>query len=101
MSKRYQYSFSLPSRLGIRAEVPRICKSSSEHNQSLYDNSFAVIGPRIWNTLPGQLHQLADLSSFKNKLTEYLNTNTPVSGYIVVQTETLFARVVGGYAMAQ
>ena len=108
--------FSQPSRLGIRAEVPRICKSSSQHNQTLYDNSFAVIGPRVWNTLPGRLHLLADLASFKNKLTEYLTTipdNPPVSGYSGANGNSLLdwkqarngeyniARVVGGYAMAQ
>ena len=48
--------FSAPSRLGIQAQVPRISRSSSLRNQSLYDNSFAVIAPRFWNTLPGHLH---------------------------------------------
>ena len=62
------------------------------------------------------LHQLADLTSFKNKLTDYLTTipdNHPVSGYSGANGNSLLdwkqarngeyniARVVGGYAMAQ
>ena len=108
--------FSAPSRLGIQAQVPRISRSSSLRNQSLYDNSFAVIAPRVWNTLPGHLHQLADMQNFKNKLTDYLNSipdNPPVSGYSCVNGNSLLdwklarngeyniARVVGVYAMTQ
>ena len=108
--------FSAPSRLGIQAQVPRISRSSFLRNQSLYDNSFAVIAPRVWNTLPGHLHQLADMQNFKNKLTDYLNSipdNPPVSGYSCVNGNSLLdwklarngeyniARVVGVYAMTQ
>ena len=82
--------------LGIRTELPRICKSSSQNNQSLYDNSFAVIGPHVWNTLPGQLYKLGDLTSFKDKLTDYLTTipdNPPAKLLVakVVQMETIFS----------
>ena len=78
--------FSAPSRLGIQGQVPRISRYSSLRNQSLYDNSFAVIAPRVWNTFPGHVHQLADTQNFKNKLTDYLNSipdNPPVSGVVV------------------
>ena len=80
----------------------------------LYDNSFAVIAPRVWNTLPGHLHQLADMQNFLNKLTDYLNSipdNPPVRGYSCVNGNSLLdwklvrngeyniARVVGVYAL--
>ena len=29
--------------------------------QSLYDNSFAVIAPRVWNKIAGHFHLLADI----------------------------------------
>jgi len=76
--------FVPPSRLGIKAQVPAMVKSSSQHNQSLYDSSFAVMGPRLWNILPSDLHHIAELQQFKIKLTEFLNLfpdKPPVSGY--------------------
>ena len=84
--------FLNPSRLGIRAVVPNLSKSSSQRNQSLYDQSFAVMGPRLWNFLPGNLHALADLQQFKNALTDFLNTipdTPPVSGYSGANTNSL------------
>ena len=43
-----------------------------------------VIGPRLWNTIPSNLLQIADLEEFKFKLTDHLKTipdKPPVSGY--------------------
>ena len=76
--------FQAPSRLGCQAKVPKLTKSSSVRNQSIYDQSFAVRGPRLWNSLPANLHSIADLNSFKNNLTAFLLTipdNPPVRGY--------------------
>ena len=76
--------FSDPSRHGIKAKLPKLNRSSSQRHQSIYDNSFAVIGPRLWNTIPSNLPQIADLEEFKFKLTDHLNTipdKPPVSGY--------------------
>ena len=123
VSERYKCHIfcTIPSRLGIQAHVPRLSRSSSMRNQSLYDNSFAVISPRAWNTLPGHLHQLADMQNLKNKFTDYLNSipdNPHVSGYSSIlyscvngnsltdwklarNGEYNFARVVGVYAMTQ
>ena len=49
-------NFCDQSRKGVRAKVPPLCKSSSLRNQSLYDHSFIVQGPRLWNTLPAHLY---------------------------------------------
>ena len=76
--------FSEPSRLGIRAKIPSMNKSSTLRNCSLYDHSFAVTGPRLWNSIPGDMHSIADPHNFKVKLTSYLFTipdMPPVSGY--------------------
>ena len=76
--------FSAPSRQGTRAKVPTLSKSSSQHHQTLYDHSFAVLGPRLWNTLPSHLPEIADLETFKHNLTKFLLTfsdNPPVPGY--------------------
>ena len=85
-------NFMAPSRLGIRAKVPPIVKSSSLRNQSLYDNSFAVMGPRLWNILPSHLHHIAELQQFKTKLTEFINLfpdKPPVSGYCHANSNSL------------
>ena len=39
--------FSVTLRHGQKAVVSSIAKSSSQHNQALHDNSFAVTGPRL------------------------------------------------------
>ena len=84
--------FSQPSRKGIRAKVPSLCKSSSLRNQSLYDHSFAVLGPRLWNTIPAHLHQMTELAKFKCDLSDYLITipdTPPVVGYVGVNSNSL------------
>lgn len=57
------------SRLGVKAKIPCLSKSSSSCNQTLYDSSFAARGLRLWNTLPDHLQAIAVADKFKNKLT--------------------------------
>ena len=84
--------FLEPSRHGIKAKIPALNKSCTLKNQSLYDHSFAVIGPRLWNTIPGDLHSIADPYNFKVKLTTYLKSipdQPPVSGYCCPNNNSL------------
>ena len=76
--------FSTPSRHGIKATIPSFSKSSTQQQQSLYDGSFAVMGPRLWNTIPSDLHLIEDPLLFKAKLSEFLKPfpdNPSVSNY--------------------
>ena len=76
--------FSNSSRHGIKALLPPLSKASSQRKQSLYDGSFAVMGPRLWNIIPRQLHSVEDPMQFKIKLTEFLKSipdKPHVSGY--------------------
>ena len=76
----------------VRAKVPSLCKSSSLRNQSLYDHSFAVQGPRLWNTITAHLHQLTEPATFKSALTKYLLTipdTPPVVGYFGANSNLL------------
>ncbi len=57
--------FSSFSRRGIVAVIPPLVKNSSLHNQSLFDESFGVMGPRIWNSIPANLHQIGDQQQFR------------------------------------
>ena len=71
-------------RHGHKAVVPSITKSSSQRNQALCDNSFAVTGPRLWNVIPPHMHTIEDPLLFKAELTTFVNSfpdEPPVQGY--------------------
>ena len=58
----------------------------------MYEDSFAVVGPRLWNILPSQLTIVKSESGFKDKLTEYLkklHDEPPVVGYVRRNDNTL------------
>ena len=77
---------------GAKADVPKLNRVSLQHNQSLYDASFSVLGPRLWNTLPAHLTRVADFEQFKNQLTNYLFTipdRPPVAGYACQNSNSL------------
>ena len=77
--------FGMPSRLGIQAKLPKLRKQSTMHHQRVYDNSFAVLGPKLWNSIPVGLTTLTSFDEFKNKLTNFLKSlpdNPPTTGYI-------------------
>ena len=59
-------------RRGIRAIVPPLSKTASTHAQSLYDHSFAVVGPRLWNTLPTKITTITSKTSFKTALSKHI-----------------------------
>jgi hypothetical protein len=76
--------FRPPSRLGTRAKVPGLRRNGRQVNQSLYDSSFAVSGPTLWNVLPTALTEINCEVGFKMKLTAYLSglpDEPPVRGY--------------------
>ena len=84
--------FNAPSRHGITAKIPSLLRNSSQQNQSLYDSSFAVIGPKLWNCLPSHLPAVADLVGFKQNLTTFLLTfpdNPPIGDYVAVNNNSL------------
>jgi hypothetical protein len=78
-------TFAAPSRLGLQAIVPSINKTSKQRHQSIYDNSFAILGPRLWNALPSSLSNSSfSQQQFKNRLTDYFNSipdKPPIKGY--------------------
>ena len=84
--------FQDKNRRGFMANVPKLHKASLQHNQSLYDASFSVLGPRLWNILPAHLTRVADFEQFKNQLTDYLFTipdRPPVAGYTCQNSNSL------------
>ena len=76
--------FRPAGRLGIQAVVPSLASNSSVANQSIYDRSFAVVGPRLWNVLPKVLTTETSAARFKSGLTTYMCQmidEPPVPGY--------------------
>ena len=84
VSNDLHIEFTNRGRTGIKARVPTLTAGSLDMNQSLYDNSFAVIGPRLWNCLPFAINMLPTFDSFKDRLTSFLMRipdKPPIKGY--------------------
>jgi len=45
---------------------------SATHKDETRHRSFAAAGPRLWNSLPGPLHQFETLATFKRQLKTFL-----------------------------
>ena len=76
--------FMAPSRRGIKSVIPPLNRQSSRKNQTLYDDSFAVLGPRLWNALPAELSESTQKDAFKHRLTKFMLSfpdEPPVRGY--------------------
>ena len=46
----------------------------NEGHQALYDNSFSVLGPRLWDTLLTELTGISSQQQLKERVTNYLFT---------------------------
>ena len=92
-------TFRDPSWLGIQAELPPLSHVARRANQSLYDGSFAMTGPALWNALPAHLHTISKFESFKSDLTKYLMSipdRPPVHGYPSSGNNSIVKRRGGG-----
>ena len=82
------------SRLGIKAILPSLSLnvSGSASNQSIYDASFSVVGPKLWNSLPGNVTTIESESKFRSQLTNLLyklEDAPPTSGYMRAHDNSL------------
>ena len=76
--------FRSPGRLGIKAVLPPLSINGSNRAQSKYDESFAVIGPKLWNVLPADVSVMNNPRAFKRVLTKWClerPDRPPVAGY--------------------
>ena len=92
-------NFRAPSRLGIQAELPPLRRVARQSNQSLFDESFAMTGPTLWNVLPAHLHTISKFESFKSALTKFLKSipdRPPVQGYPSSGSNSIVERRIGG-----
>ena len=83
--------FYFNERTGIKCKIPKLLSPNSKH-QTLYDNSFAVKGPKLWNTLPCYLTSITELNTFKIGLGRFLDEipdKPPVSGYVTTNSNSI------------
>ena len=63
--------FTNSDRRGILALVPTLSRTTKQKFQSLYDSSFAVSAPRLWNSLPKRIRAEESFGKFKAALTKH------------------------------
>ena len=71
-------------RFGNLAIIPPSRKNGSAADQSLFDCSFAIQGPKLWNKIPFHLNIIRKLEQFKGPLTQFrlsLPDMPPIRGY--------------------
>ena len=77
---------------GITANLPAFPKHASTKNRSLFETSFAVRGPTLWNLLPKDTRSQTKLDAFKISLSHFLATlpdQPPVSGYTTTNDNSI------------
>ena len=77
-------------RLGTRCSVPPLPKKAPSYAKSILDNSFAVTGPKLWNTLP---HSVNCAQFFKSLLTSHIMSTYPDQPPLPVHTTPNSIRV--------
>ena len=85
-------SFHDHPHLGLLADLPSLRTHSSLKAKTLFDSSFSVLGPKLWNRVPRRVKESQTLISFKTKLDEYLKTipdHPPVQGYVCQNNNSL------------
>ena len=79
-------------RHGTLARIPPLVVNSSQKAQTLYDYSFAVSGPKLWNVVPKSVKEHDSLITFKSSLDAFLKDipdRPPVAGYVVQNNNSL------------
>ena len=64
-------TFHHNDRRGLCADIPVMTKSTKAKFQSLFDSSYSVLAPRLWNSVPKHIREEEKFETFKSKLTRY------------------------------
>ena len=76
-------NFYHSERRGACCKLPPLVKNSKAKYQKKYDDSFPVIGAKLWNLLPKKIKVKKSLFSFKSALSKYITQvpdHPPVPG---------------------
>ena len=85
--------FRLSDRRGLTVLI-RPLENANSKVQTLYDNSFAFLGAKLWNMLPAQVSLISCFSSFKIKVDQFLSQfpdKPPIQGYPYVTDNSLLS----------
>ena len=81
------------ARLGTRCRIPPMKKTATQLAKSIYDNSFAVVAPKLWNIIPSTVISAPTLDCFKSRLSIFLRSKfpdlPPVFGYSSPNTNSI------------
>ena len=79
-------------RFGNIAVIPSKSRVSTAANQSLYDSSLAVQGPKLWSAIPYHLKVVDKAEHFKDQLTKFMLSipdTPPIRGYASKNSNSL------------
>ena len=72
---KYRVTTFMNIRRGLLCCIPLLNRTAMARHKSLKEDSFAVMGPRLFNAIPSDLRDLnLSLDSFKSKLDKFLMT---------------------------
>ena len=93
-SNDIEVQFVYRLRFGNQAKIPSVNKDSTAAHHSMYDNSFSVMGPKLWNSIPYHMNTITDFANFKNQLTRFMLSvpdKPPIHGYTSPNTNSILA----------
>ena len=82
--------FQNNARLGIKAKIPSLPRF--KNRLSLYDASFSVCGPILWNLVPKVVNSAPSFNIFKNELDKFIMMYPdcpPINGYVTANSNSL------------
>ena len=91
-SNDLEITFVITPRFGIVAKIPPPKSRSKSHYQTLYEHSFGVMGPRLWNCIPAKIRAMNSLDHFKGRLTDLmlaLPDTPPTRGYTPTNSNSI------------
>ena len=91
-SNDLEITFVITPRFGIVAKIPPTKSRSKSRYQTLYENSFRVMGPRLWNCIPEKIRAMNSFDLFKSRLTALmlaLPDTPPTRGYTPTNSNSI------------
>ena len=91
-SNDLQVQLTVNPRLGNLAKVPSFRKKISAAHQTLYETSFSVMGPKLWNCLPTQIRAVSKHDNFKRQMTAFMLSvpdKPPIRGFTPLNSNSI------------
>ena len=85
--------FRMSERRGLVIVIPPL-QHAYYKAQTLYDNSFPVLGSQLWNKLPANITLMSCFATFKMNVDQYLSgypDKPPIQGYPYITDNSLLS----------